>query len=97
MKTQVISWNHVRDFEMDSHTLIVDIRDPEEYAKSHFSGAVNIPYAEVERHIQRLQTYSKLVFYCDHGSRSLMMAKRLARMGMTTYSILGGYEAKKGV
>ena len=93
MKAGVISWRRIREVE-GYGTLIVDVRDSVSYARGHYEGAVNIPYEQLERHISELVRYETIVFYCDFGSHSLMAAKRLSRMGVKAYSVLGGYEER---
>ena len=99
MRTQVISWNRLRtllaDRDFAADVLIVDVRDRTDYERGHFPHAVNIPYERIESGEGRLMNYRTLVFYCDHGAHSLMAAKRFARMGVTAYSILGGYQSKR--
>lgn len=77
--------------------VLIDLRNREEYEKSHVKGAVNIPYAEFEE----MQDYDFpigkiLVLYCDRGGASLLAARRLAGKGYETRSVIGGFEAYRG-
>ncbi len=74
---------------------IVDLRDWNEYEKSHISKAINIPYDEIECHYDELRKYRMLIFYCSRGNRSLITARCLEREGFLCGSIAGGYEAYK--
>ena len=93
MKPGVISWRRIGEVGGPG-TLVVDVRSPEDYARGHYEGAVNIPYEQIERHLSELIRYETLIFYCDFGSHSLMVAKKMARMGIKTYSVLGGYRER---
>jgi len=43
---------------------IIDVRPPEEYAASHVTRAVNVPLAQLEEHLQRLDPNQEVVAYC---------------------------------
>lgn len=75
--------------------IIIDLRDKNEYDKSHIRGALNFPYEEAEWK----REYPKdkiLILYCDRGGASLMAARELARRGLRTRSLVGGFEAYRG-
>lgn len=75
--------------------MIIDLREPEEYAKGHIKGAVNIPFDEMERSVpvKRNITY---VLYCERGASSLMAAKHLAMEGYRVKTVTGGILAYRG-
>lgn len=50
--------------------LVVDVRDPKEYAAGTIKGAVNIPIAELEKKIGALPAGKAIVFICSTGARS---------------------------
>lgn len=50
--------------------LIVDIRDPKEYAAGTIKGAINIPIAQLADKIASLPTDKPIVFICATGARS---------------------------
>jgi rhodanese-related sulfurtransferase len=45
-----------------SKTLIVDVRDPEEFAKETIKGAVNIPMAQLRNRLKDIPRDTNLVF-----------------------------------
>ncbi|NNF98399.1 MAG: rhodanese-like domain-containing protein [Desulfobacteraceae bacterium] len=49
---------------------LVDVRDPDEYAKGSFKTAVNIPVDQLESKIKTLPTDKPVVFVCGTGARS---------------------------
>lgn len=75
--------------------LIIDLREKESYEKSHIRTAINIPYDELEI-TERLPKEKILIFYCDRGGASIAAAKRLAKMGYETRSVIGGFELYRG-
>jgi len=43
---------------------VLDVRPPEEYAAGHLPGAVNMPLAELEKHIGEFRPDQEVVAYC---------------------------------
>lgn len=43
---------------------VLDVRPPEEYAAGHLPGAVNVPLAELEKHLEYLPAGKEVVAYC---------------------------------
>ncbi len=63
----------IKDFEeivKSGSQLIVDTRTPEEFAKGHFAGAVNIPAEEMARRYTELPAGKPLALHCSTGTRS---------------------------
>jgi rhodanese-related sulfurtransferase len=50
--------------------MLVDVRDPDEYAAGSFKTAVNIPTDELEQKIPTLPIDKPIVFVCNTGARS---------------------------
>ena len=50
--------------------MLIDVRDPDEYARGHFKTAVNIPVDKLEDEIKTLPTDKSIVFVCSTGARS---------------------------
>jgi rhodanese-related sulfurtransferase len=50
--------------------LLIDVRDPDEYAAGSFKTAVNIPTDELEKKIATLPADKPIVFVCNTGARS---------------------------
>ncbi len=71
--------------------LLVDVREPGEYAAGHIPGAINIPRGILEgaadpaykhRHPELCQARERtVVVYCQTGGRSAMAARTLQDMG----------------
>lgn len=75
--------------------LIIDLRDPQEYAVEHIRGAYNIPYEELGRY-KNLPREDTLILYCERGGTSLMAAKHLGNRGYCVKSVVGGILAYRG-
>lgn len=76
-------------------TLIIDLREPESYRRSHIRGAVNIPYEELSEN-PPIPKEKLLVFYCDRGGASMAAARDYVRKGWKTRSVIGGFAAYRG-
>lgn len=48
----------------DGLVTIIDVRPHEEYASGHVPGAINIPIAELENHLNELSDDQEIVAYC---------------------------------
>ncbi|HXT35450.1 MAG TPA: MBL fold metallo-hydrolase [Chloroflexota bacterium] len=77
-----------------SGALILDVREPEEYAHGHVPGAVNLPQADLATRLQEIPTDRPVLVICQGGYRSLRAARFLRQAGYTTSeSIKGGTTA----
>lgn len=71
--------------------VIVDVRQPEEWAAGHIPGAVHIPLGEMPRRIGELNPDAETVLVCRSGNRSGRAAAFLAQQGFTrVYNMQGG-------
>lgn len=92
---ETISAVELDKYHGKKEALIIDLRDREEYSYSHFDGAVNIPYEELEDY-RRLPKGKTLILYCDRGSASLLAARELEQRGYRVKSVVGGFAAYSG-
>lgn len=67
-------------------SVIIDVREPYEFATGHVKGAINIPPSRLMAGAPELKDVPKdkqLVVYCRTGSRSAVSMQLLQRMGFT--------------
>lgn len=67
-------------------TLIVDVREPSEFARGHVEGALNIPPSQLMAGAPQLKNVPKdtqIILYCLSGSRSNSSMRFLQAMGFT--------------
>lgn len=65
-------------------SIVIDVREPSEYASDHVGGAINIPAQELFAGSKRLADIAKdteLVLYCNTGNRSSAAKNILAMQG----------------
>ncbi len=72
---------------------IVDVRSPDEYARGHVAGAVNIP---IDTLTSAKLPDGPLITACSMGGRAGRAAAMLDSMGRTAFSIQGGTKAWQG-
>jgi sulfur-carrier protein adenylyltransferase/sulfurtransferase len=78
----------------DKGAVLVDVREPDEWANGHVPGAVYIPRGFLELRIEeKVPDKSKeVVVYCAGGTRSAFGAKSLQELGYTNVvSMTGGF------
>src|SRR5262245_39576600 len=84
--------------EQTAGALLIDVREPEEFAKQHAVGAVHLSRGTLELKIedQVPDTAAPIICYCGGGSRSALAAESLQRMGYSNVaSLAGGFKAWK--
>lgn len=61
---------------------LVDTRCPDEYSVSRLKDAENIPHTVVKEHLDSLQKYEKIYFYCTAGRRCKIACETLESAGV---------------
>ncbi len=95
---------HVKTIGMDEYreivenpgaALIVDVREPHEYAAGHVPGSINIPRAVVESQIVNHVSVSgkadmerPIVLQCQSGKRASLAAESLQDLGFTQTTVV---------
>lgn len=74
---------------------LVDIREPDEHARSRIPGACNLPLSRLDGAGLAVQAGKPVLFYCRSGPRTASNAARLAAKAAPSeaYVIEGGLEA----
>ncbi|HEY7910116.1 MAG TPA: rhodanese-like domain-containing protein [Thermomicrobiales bacterium] len=62
-------------------TVLIDVREPEEYAHGHVPGAINLPQAEIASRLDEVPKDRPVQMICQSGYRSLRSAQFLVQMG----------------
>lgn len=78
-------------------TVVVDVREPQEFAEGHIEGARNIPVGKVEERagfeLEAFKT-SPVIVTCQSGTRSPQACKKLVALGFTgIHEMRGGMVA----
>ena len=90
----------VRDVNLDelrarpSDAVVVDVREPEEFASGHVPSAVNLPQADLATRLNEVPRDRPVFVICQGGFRSLRAAQFLSQCGIADVAnVKGGTEA----
>jgi rhodanese-related sulfurtransferase len=77
--------------------VLIDVREPEEFAITRIEGATLIPMRNIPASLQQLEAKadeSTLIVFCHHGVRSLNVVRWLREQGVSAcQSMVGGIDA----
>lgn len=74
--------------------LLIDCREPEEFAICRIEGATHLPMGDIPTRQQEIDAERDIVIYCHHGQRSMNVALWMREQGFETVrSLSGGIEA----
>jgi phage shock protein E len=98
-KTRIreVSPTEARDLQ-SCGALLIDVREAEEFANEHATGAMHLSKGVLEMKIEKAapELAQPIVCYCGGGNRSALAADSLQRMGYTNVaSMEGGFKSWK--
>ncbi len=88
-----LSVEELRMFQTSGSLIILDAREPEEFAVSHIKSAINVGYNHFnseEKQFQNLSKNKPIVVYCSVGIRSEKIGEKLKKAGFTNIKNLYG-------
>ncbi len=70
--------------------LIIDVREPTEFAQKSAAGVINIPRGLLEMKMLQLQPKAELAIFihCATGARAVFSAEQLKRVGYTNVYVI---------
>ncbi|HSB73330.1 MAG TPA: MBL fold metallo-hydrolase [Candidatus Methylomirabilis sp.] len=86
----------VQEIEIDAlesrppDTVVLDVREPEEYAHGHVPGALNLPQADLATRLDGVPRDRPILVLCERGSRSYRAAQYLTQMGVVQVASVSG-------
>ena len=69
------------DWLREHDAIVLDVREPAEYAEGHVPGAMSIPQAELAVQLADIPTWRDVLVACRSGTRSLGSARFLKALG----------------
>jgi len=81
----------------NGESLIVDVRDADEYAAGHVPGAVNIPLSSLRERWRELPRDRPIACCCSVGQRAYYAVRFLAQQGLTVGNLSGGYQTYRAL
>jgi len=86
-----------RRIDAEEPLVLIDVREPEEFAIARIEGATLIPMREIPANLRQLVARASdatLIVFCHHGVRSLNVVRWLREQGVTAcQSMAGGIDA----
>ena len=87
----------VKTFTATQGAVLLDVREPKEYASGHVPGSVNLPLSEIGSAAARFpEKGTPLFVYCLTGNRSSRAVGALKSMGFTSVTNIGGIGSYRG-
>ena len=71
-------------------TILIDVREQDEWEICHIEGAKLIPLGELEERVSELKKDEQIILYCHHGGRSQRAAELLKERGFKKVKSLSG-------
>ena len=68
---------------LSQNPLIIDVRNPEEFAEGTVPGAINIPSHLIPLRLEEIPKDKPVIVFCQSGSRSGLVKNFLLREGYT--------------
>ena len=82
----IVHWNE----PASANTLLLDVRDPDEYAETHAVGAISIPLAALRERLDEIPSHADLRVYCTVGMRGYVATRLLRQHGLGARNLSGG-------
>jgi rhodanese-related sulfurtransferase len=80
----------ISDIDPADGTMILDVREDEEWAAGHIDGAVHIPMNSVPSRAAALPTDRQINVICKMGGRSAQVTAWLRHQGFDAHNVDGG-------
>lgn len=75
----------------ETGALILDVREPHEYAADHIDGAINVPLSQLRSRLAEFSPDREIWVSCGVGQRSYFASRILAQRGFAVRNLSGGY------
>ena len=88
-----IDSKQAHELMQDKNALVVDVREPHEYADGRIPDAVLIPLRQIGMHLENLKEHGDrpIILSCRTGSRSEMACRFLHQSGFSNvYNLMDG-------
>lgn len=78
----------------DPAPLLLDVREPNEFAYCHIEGALHIPMGQIVSRLDDIDAEREIIVICHHGMRSFQVAQFLESQGYgRIINLSGGIDA----
>ena len=95
MDVPTVSVDEVADPAADGW-VVLDVREPWEWASGHIEGAVHIPLGDLPARVDELDPQAQTLVVCHVGARSASATAWLRQLGHDVANLAGGMDAWEG-
>ena len=71
-------------------SVVIDVREPDEYVEGHVPGARLIPLGDIVERVDEVPTDTTVYLICQMGARSAKAAGYLLTQGVDAVNVAGG-------
>lgn len=96
MRFHIINIRNILNEALNYGGIIVDVRDQEDFAKSHIPMAVNLPLDDIRQGNITLPKGKIIIVYCENGGGSALAARILSEKGYKVINTVGGLREYRG-
>lgn len=79
-----VSLEEANNMLNEGEAVVIDVRDPNEWASGHVAGAIHIPVDDVLGRVDELPEDKNLLFICAMGVRSGLACEMAAAMNISS-------------
>lgn len=79
--------------ELPADAVLIDVREPDEWAAGHAESATHVPLADVPARVGELPQGSPVYVVCRSGARSGRAVEWLQQQGVDAVNVSGGMRA----
>lgn len=96
-RVKTVSTSQLAERLSAGRPVLLDVREPHEFAAGHVPGAVNVPLGQVAARAAEFDPAAETYVICHRGHRSITATKALMKAGFTDVaSVAGGTSAWAG-
>lgn len=78
---------------LPTELVVLDVREPDEWAAGHIEGAVHIPLGDLPQRVGELDPQAETLVVCHVGGRSARATAWLSSQGHHVVNLAGGMDA----
>ncbi|MFA5861625.1 MAG: rhodanese-like domain-containing protein [Candidatus Thermoplasmatota archaeon] len=90
MPVLAVEPRRARELVERQNALIVDVREPDEWADARIPGALHIPLGQIEARVGEIPRDRPVILQCRSGNRSAGATRALLELGFTNVHNLEG-------
>lgn len=83
----------VKELASIPSAVLIDVREPDEYAREHAPGAINIPLGQLRSRLSEVPPAPEVHLICQSGRRSAQATEVLTSEGVQAVNVDGGTTA----